>query len=108
MLLLCLLGNGAYIGLASFDRIGDAGDMIRYGSPIWTLWAFGFPAVVASLVLFHRLGRRLGLGSRATVTDLRFCGVLAGILVLLSLILTPPRFDARGSSAAVSTRSSSR
>ena len=29
----CLIANGAYIGIGSFDRIGDAGDLLRHGSP---------------------------------------------------------------------------
>jgi hypothetical protein len=31
----CLIANGAYIGVGSFARIGDAGDMLRHGSPRW-------------------------------------------------------------------------
>ena len=41
----CLIANGAYIGAGSFDRIGDAGDILRYGSPISMLWIFGAFAV---------------------------------------------------------------
>ena len=37
----CLLANGAYIGVGSFDRVGDSGDMLKYGCPPWTLWLFG-------------------------------------------------------------------
>ena len=38
----CLIANGAYIGIGSFGKIGDAGDkLLRHGSPIWSLWLFG-------------------------------------------------------------------
>ena len=30
----CCIANGAYIGVGSFDGIGDAGEMLRHGSPI--------------------------------------------------------------------------
>jgi hypothetical protein len=36
----CLIANGAYIGVGSFDGIGDAGEMMRNGSPTWSLWLF--------------------------------------------------------------------
>ena len=37
----CSIANGAYIGVGSFESIGDAGDMLRHGSPTWHLWLFG-------------------------------------------------------------------
>jgi hypothetical protein len=58
----CLIANGAYVGVGSFDRVGDAGEMIRLGSPIWHLWAFGLATIPTGLWLWHRQGRRFGLG----------------------------------------------
>jgi len=59
----CLLANGAYIGIGSFDKIGDAGDMLRLGSPIWLLWAFGSISAPLGLFLWHGLGRHFGFGA---------------------------------------------
>jgi hypothetical protein len=63
----CLVANGFYIGLGSFNRIGDCGDMLRHGAAIWHLWLFGTAAASAGLFLWHRLGSpsewtRLGAG----------------------------------------------
>ena len=33
----CLVANGAYVGVGSFGGVGDAGDLMRYGAPGWTL-----------------------------------------------------------------------
>jgi len=52
----CLLANGLYIGLGSFDRIGDCGDLLRHGSAIWQLWLFGAIAAPLGLFLWHRIG----------------------------------------------------
>jgi hypothetical protein len=52
----CLVANGAYIGLGAFERIGDAGEMLRHGSPLWMLQLFGILAVSGGLFLWHRLG----------------------------------------------------
>src|SRR5262249_59774841 len=35
----CLIANGAYLAVGSFDRIGDAGELLRLDSPPWPLWA---------------------------------------------------------------------
>jgi hypothetical protein len=58
----CLIANGAYIGVGSFDEVGDAGIMLRYGSPIWSLWAFGVVAVLIGFLLWHKQGKHFGLG----------------------------------------------
>jgi hypothetical protein len=58
----CLIANGAYIAGGSFDGIGDCGQMLRHGSPIWTLWLFGAVAVPVGLMLWHRQGVHFGLG----------------------------------------------
>lgn len=48
----CLVANGAYIGIGSFKRIGDCNELLRYGSPIWTLWLFGALATMLGLWLW--------------------------------------------------------
>lgn len=58
----CLVTNGAYIGVGAFSRAGDAEEMLRYGSPIWSLCLFGATATVGGLGLWHNLGRHFGLG----------------------------------------------
>lgn len=52
----CLIANGLYIGVGSIEGIGDAGDMLRHGSPRWLLIAFGVAAASAGLWLWHSLG----------------------------------------------------
>ena len=52
----CLIANGAYLGVGSFIRAGDAGDLFRYGTPQWLLIAFGVVTMSGGLYLWHRLG----------------------------------------------------
>lgn len=54
----CLIANGAYIGVGSLEAIGDAGDMLRHGSPRWLLAMFGILAVTYGLWIWHRLTKR--------------------------------------------------
>ncbi|MCI0378061.1 MAG: hypothetical protein L0215_10665 [Gemmataceae bacterium] len=59
----CLVANGLYIGVGSFDGVGDCGQMLRQGSEIWHLWLFGMVATPAGLWLWHGLGVHFGLGA---------------------------------------------
>ena len=54
----CLIANGAYIGVGSLDAIGDAGDMLRHGSPRWLLATFGILSATWGLWIWHRLTKR--------------------------------------------------
>ncbi len=59
----CLIANGAYLGLGSLGRVGDAGDLLNYGAPVWELWLFGIVTVPLGLLAWNGLGPKFGLGS---------------------------------------------
>ena len=88
----CLIANGLYIGAGSFDRVGDCGQMLRHGSPIWTLWFFGIITTPLGLWLWHGQGRNfwLGSGSDAGVSRDRVGDAwrLASRLLLLGFIIS--------------------
>lgn len=58
----CLIVNGLYIGIGSLEGVGDAGDMLREGTPMWCLWLFGVTGLFAGLALWHQLGLAFGIG----------------------------------------------
>jgi hypothetical protein len=58
----CLIANGAYLGVGSFDAIGDAGDLLRHGASVWQLCLFGIICVPCGFLLWHRLGVHFGFG----------------------------------------------
>jgi hypothetical protein len=59
----CLIANGAYIGVGEFDRVGDAGELLRHGAAPWDLWLFGIATIPLGLLLWHRQGIFFGLGA---------------------------------------------
>jgi hypothetical protein len=65
---LCLIANGAYIGLGWLNAAGDAGTLLREGVPRWLMVLVGLPTLAAGLYLWHRLGPRPGLSLRASTT----------------------------------------
>lgn len=79
----CLLANGAYISIGSFDRVGDCGEMLRAGSPLWALIAFGMVTVVLGLFLWHRLGSLRRFLSNPSVITPRSAYVVLCILLLV-------------------------
>jgi hypothetical protein len=85
----CLLANGLYIGLGSFNRVGDCGDMLKHGSPPWQLWLFGAVTVPLGLWLWHGQGPNFGLGRAMgkVSTGVAFASFLA-FLILLTLGFT--------------------
>jgi hypothetical protein len=88
----CLIANGAYVGVGSFDKIGDAGEMLRQGCPAWCLWLFGLAAVPLGLFLWHGLGRHFGLAHNGARVDRGAAYVSCGLLLatlLLEFALSP-------------------
>jgi hypothetical protein len=77
----CLLANGLYIGIGSWQGIGDAGDMLRHGSPVWTLWLFGLATAPAGLALWNGLGPHFGVASDAPPIDRPATYASLGLLV---------------------------
>jgi hypothetical protein len=82
----CLIANGCYIGIGSFGGVGDAGDMLRHGSPMWCLWLFGLATVPLGLYLWNGLGPNFGLGSAQGKVD-HCAAYVSFALLLLTLLL---------------------
>jgi hypothetical protein len=80
----CLVANGAYLGIGSFHGIGDCGDLLRCGAPIWSLWLFGLVTVPAGIWLWHGEGRHFGLGPARGNVD---CGVAYASLAVCLMIV---------------------
>jgi len=81
----CLLANGAYIGFGVFDRVGDCGEMLQHGSPIWSLLGFGAIAICVGFYLWHCLGSvKEFLANPSLVNPMVAYSLLAGLVVILA------------------------
>ncbi len=84
----CLIANGTYIAAGSFQGIGDCGDMLRNGSPMWQLWLFGAITIPTGLWLWHKQGIHFGLGAaRGQVNVAVAWWCFAGCAVLIAIAL---------------------
>jgi hypothetical protein len=82
----CLIANGAYLGIGSFDRVGDAGDLLRHGAALWQLSLFGVLTVPAGIFLWHHQGQHFGLGEKGRpVSPLAAWGSLLALIVVAAL-----------------------
>lgn len=79
----CLLANGLYIAFGSLDAVGDCGDMLRQGTPIWVLWLFGLATAPAGLWLWHGQGPQFGFGAASPVSP---CIAYATLAIALALV----------------------
>jgi hypothetical protein len=80
----CLITNGSYLGIGSFEGVGDAGDLIRHGTPRGVLIAFGVVAVPLGLHLWNGLGPSFGLGNVEGRVSRR---AALGTLVVLAVVV---------------------
>ena len=53
---LCLVANGAYLGIGWMMSAGDAADLAKLGTPIWLLIVVGLMDVAIGLYVWHTLG----------------------------------------------------
>jgi hypothetical protein len=82
----CLVANGAYIAGGAFDGVGDAGVMLRNGSPMWSLLVFGAVTVPMGLWLWNGQGPRFGLGpAGGKVNPAAAYACLAALIALIAL-----------------------
>jgi hypothetical protein len=79
----CLLANGLYIGVGSFDRVGDCGVMLRHGSEPWQLWLYGIVTAPAGLWLWHWQGPHFGLGAASGRVNAAVAYATLGVGLLL-------------------------
>jgi hypothetical protein len=82
----CLVANGVYIGVGSFFGIGDPGEMLRNGSPIWQLHVFGLVATLAGFVLWNGEGKHFGLGPNAKPIQARAVAISAAAAALFVVV----------------------
>jgi hypothetical protein len=83
-----IVANGAYLAFGSFNSVGDAGDLLRHGTPIVLLWLFGLITIPIGFWLWNGLGAYFGLGaSRGRVNLTATYVVLALLIATVSLEL---------------------
>ena len=81
----CLVANGLYLGVGSIEGVGDCGDLLLHGSPIWMLWLFGVVTTPFGFALWHGQARHFGWGKAAEPLDRRI--VAESVVVCTALVL---------------------
>lgn len=87
-----LIANGGYIGVGSFDGVGDAGEMLRCGTPFWVILMFGGLAVTCGLWLWHRLGSLmdfLGDPNAVAKSHAWSLAIIVAVVIFAECLLSP-------------------
>ena len=88
----CLIANGTYIAIGWIDHVGDCGEMLQNGVPVWWMLVFGSVTMPLGLYRWHRLGSiRHFLGTPTLVTPrMAFTAtvLLTAIIVLVRVVAT--------------------
>lgn len=89
----CLIAIGSYIGFGAFDRVGDCGELLRTGSPLGALIAFGVVTVGLGFFLWHRLGSLKHFLSNPAIITPRSAYLAMGLLaaIVIAGFLFSPR-----------------
>jgi hypothetical protein len=88
----CLIANGAYISIGWIDQVGDCGEMIRTGTPIWAMLLFGAVTIPIGLLLWHRLGSIKQLIATPSMMTRRmafFAAAILAVVVVVEFALSP-------------------
>ncbi|MBN1916499.1 MAG: hypothetical protein JW889_01215 [Verrucomicrobia bacterium] len=56
----CLVANGVYIGAGAIAHIGDAGELLDLGFPVWPIVLFGAACIAGGLFVWHKAGTATG------------------------------------------------
>lgn len=78
----CLVANGVYLGAGAFFALGDAGEIMAFGSPRWLLVAFGLATIPMGLALWNGLGPSFGLGAAQGRVSRKAAAVSAGLFAV--------------------------
>lgn len=87
----CLVANGAYIAVGSFDGVGDCGEMLRTGTPMWLMLAFGGIAIPVGFYVWHRMGSASDFFSDPSLVTKKMLATTIAVLavvVVLELLLS--------------------
>jgi hypothetical protein len=79
----CLIANGAYLGSAIVEPVGDAQDLVRLDTPLWMMVPIGLAGVVGGLAMWNGLGPKFGIGREATVDRAAVFTAFASLVVLI-------------------------
>lgn len=83
----CLVANGLYLGLGSFGRVGDCGDLLSHGAGSWQLRTFGAIAAASGIAFWHGQARNFGLGSSASDPGRGVVYATLGVFLGLAIVM---------------------
>ena len=82
----CLIANGAYLGIGTFHAVGDADVMLQHGTPNWLLAFFGLIPIPDGLWCWNGIGKEFGIGKSGEAPPTRTLLTLSLLLIAIILL----------------------
>ncbi|MFV0445798.1 MAG: hypothetical protein ACK5Q5_19650 [Planctomycetaceae bacterium] len=82
----CLVANGAYLGAALLQPVGDALVLLQHGTPLWVLVVWGWLTVPGGVALWHSQARYFNRRD-APVNPRHAWGLLVIFIVCVAMLM---------------------
>lgn len=82
----CLIANGAYLGSAAIEAVGDARDLMIANVPIYLPIAFATLTVPSGFLLWNHQGACFGIGKNGRIISLRESTIAALTLIIWLIV----------------------
>ncbi len=79
----CLIANGAYISFGSFNAVGDCGEMLRTGTPLWAMLCYGAATIPLGSYLWNGLGSIVYFLESPSVVTAKTAYATFGVLLVV-------------------------
>jgi len=79
----CLIANGAYISFGSFSAVGDCGEMLRTGTPLWAMFCYGAATIPLGFYLWNGLGTLSNFLKNPFLVTPKTAYVTFGVLIVV-------------------------
>ena len=79
----CLIANGTYISIGSFNQVGDCGEMLRTGTPLWAMLCYGAITIPLGFYLWNGLGSLTHFLDNPSLVAPRIAYIILGVLLVV-------------------------
>ena len=79
----CLVANGTYIALGCFSAVGDCGEMLRTGTPLWVMLCYGAATIPLGFYLWNGLGSPAHFLKNSTLVAAKTAYMTLGVLLVV-------------------------
>jgi len=82
----CLIANGTYISFGSYSAVGDCGEMLRTGTPLWAMFCYGAATIPLGFYLWNGLGSIVQFFGNPSIVSSKIAYITLGLLLVVVIM----------------------